>query len=47
MATAWELHKRWPEAEFHVIPDAGHSAGEPGIADALVRATDQYRTNPD
>ncbi len=46
MATAWELHKRWPEAEFHTIPDAGHSAGEPGIVDALVRATDQYRANP-
>jgi proline iminopeptidase len=43
MTTAWELHLRWPEAEFHVIPDAGHSAGEPGIIDALVRATDRFR----
>lgn len=44
MTTAWELHKRWPEAEFRVIPDAGHSAGEPGIVDALLRATDSFRS---
>jgi proline iminopeptidase len=38
---AWELHKAWPEAQFEIIPDAGHSANEPGITDALVRATDR------
>lgn len=42
--TAWELHRAWPEADFEVIADAGHSATEPGIVDALVRATDRYRT---
>jgi proline iminopeptidase len=36
---AWELHKAWPEADLKVIPDAGHSASEPGILDALVQAT--------
>jgi proline iminopeptidase len=36
---AWELHQAWPEAEFKVIADAGHSATEPGIIDALVSAT--------
>jgi proline iminopeptidase len=40
MESAWELHKAWPEAEFIVIKDAGHSASEPGIMDALIRATD-------
>lgn len=40
MQSAWELHKAWPEAEFEVIRDAGHAASEPGIADALIRATD-------
>jgi proline iminopeptidase len=40
MESAWELHKAWPEAEFIVIPDAGHSASEAGIQDALLRATD-------
>jgi proline iminopeptidase len=42
MQTAWELHRAWPEAEFNVIADAGHSALEPGNADALVRATDRF-----
>jgi proline iminopeptidase len=40
--TAWELHQRWPEAEFKIILDAGHAASEPGIIDALVRATDNF-----
>jgi proline iminopeptidase len=44
MTTAWDLHRRWPEAGFEVIRDAGHSAGEPGIVDALVRATDRFRS---
>lgn len=41
--TAWDLHKAWPEAEFRIIEDAGHAAIEPGITDALVRATDRFR----
>ena len=41
--TAWDLHKAWPQAAFVMVPDAGHAASEPGIADALVRATDQFR----
>ncbi len=40
--SAWELHRAWPEAEFHLIPDAGHASSEPGIVDALVRATDRF-----
>jgi proline iminopeptidase len=43
MMSAWELHRAWPEAELRVIPDAGHSAGEPGIVSALVDATDGFR----
>jgi proline iminopeptidase len=42
MTTAWDLHLAWPEAELQVIGDAGHSAFEPGITDALVRATDRF-----
>ena len=42
MKTAWELHQIWPEAEFIVIPDAGHSVSEPGIKDALIEATDRF-----
>ena len=41
--TADELHRAWPEAEYVVVPDAGHSAREPGIARELVAATDRFR----
>ncbi len=43
MTTAWDLHRRWPEADFHLVPDAGHSAGEPGIVDQLILATDRFK----
>lgn len=36
---AWQLHRVWPEAQLKIIPDAGHSASEPGTVDALVQAT--------
>jgi proline iminopeptidase len=39
--TAFELAERWPEAEFNIIPDAGHSAFEPGVALALIAATNR------
>ncbi|MCC0177433.1 prolyl aminopeptidase [Waterburya agarophytonicola K14] len=42
MKSAWELHQAWQEAEFIVIPDAGHSVSEPGIKDALIQATDRF-----
>lgn len=40
--TAWDLHRAWPEAEFEMIGDAGHASSEPGIVDALVRATERF-----
>ena len=46
MKTAWDLHKSFPEADFHIIPDAGHAFNEPGIADRLVRTTDAYASMP-
>ena len=42
MKTAWELHRAWPEAEFHIVGDAGHAFKEPGILDRLIRAADGY-----
>ena len=42
MYTAWDLHKKWPEADFHVIQDAGHSMTEDGIASKLVEYTDKF-----
>jgi len=43
MTTAWDLHRRWPEADFQVVPDAGHAAAEPGTMDRLVTAADRFR----
>ena len=40
--TAWDLHEALPEAEFRLIPDAGHAFDEPGILDALIEATDRF-----
>ncbi|MBE9179456.1 prolyl aminopeptidase [Oculatella sp. LEGE 06141] len=42
MVSAWDLHKAFPEAEFRVIPDAGHSMAEPGIRSALIEASDRF-----
>jgi len=42
MTSAWDLHRAWPEAQLHIIADAGHSISEPGIIDALVSATDRF-----
>jgi len=39
---AFDLHAAWPEADLRVVPDAGHSAFEPGNLRALVEATDRY-----
>lgn len=40
--TAWDMHKAWPEAEFHMVADAGHSAKENGITKRLVEAADKF-----
>lgn len=42
IVSAWELHRAWPEANFKIIQNAGHSATEPGTLDALIRATDYF-----
>ena len=35
----WDLHRAGPDAQLHIIRDAGHSYSEPGIVDALVAVT--------
>ncbi|GAB3122232.1 prolyl aminopeptidase [Glaciibacter psychrotolerans] len=40
--TAWDLHRAWPEADFTLVPDAGHAFDEPGILDTLIAATDLF-----
>lgn len=42
---AHALHQAWPEAEFVVCPRSGHSAAEPEIVDALVRAVQKLTRN--
>ena len=43
ITTADQLARSWPGAGYHVVPDAGHSAMEPGIRAALVSAANRYR----
>lgn len=43
IVTADELARAWPEAEYVVVPDAGHSAMEAGIRGQLVAATERMR----
>lgn len=40
--TAWALRRAWPQARFEMIEGAGHAYNEPGILDALIRATDAF-----
>lgn len=40
---AFALADAWPEARLEIVPDAGHSAMEPGIRRSLVAATDRFR----
>eukprot|EP01138_Halocafeteria_seosinensis_P015241 gb/GECG01015556.1/.p1 GENE.gb/GECG01015556.1/~~gb/GECG01015556.1/.p1 ORF type:complete len:405 (+),score=49.78 gb/GECG01015556.1/:1-1215(+) len=42
MRTAWDLHRAFPEAEFTIIQDAGHSAMEPGTRSELIKACDKF-----
>lgn len=41
--SAYELAARWRDAALTFISDAGHSATEPGIARALIMATEKYK----
>jgi len=41
--SADELAHAWPEAEFTIVRDAGHSAMEPGIREQLVLATERAK----
>jgi proline iminopeptidase len=50
LGTVWRLHHAWPGSELVVVDEVGHDVGSPGVADALVAATDRYardRRDPD
>ncbi|MEE8635359.1 MAG: prolyl aminopeptidase [Acidiferrobacterales bacterium] len=38
LESAFDLQRAWPDARLEIIPEAGHSASEPGIVNALVLA---------
>nr|BDT27228.1 prolyl aminopeptidase [Bacteriovorax sp. HI3] len=40
--SAWALHRAFPEAELHIIGDAGHSLSEKGITSKLIEYTDKW-----
>ena len=41
--SAYDMSQKLKKCELHMIPDAGHSAAEPGIIDGLVRATEKFK----
>jgi proline iminopeptidase len=41
--TAFDLAAAWPSARLTIVPDAGHSALEPGVRRALVAAVERFR----
>jgi proline iminopeptidase len=41
--TADELVKSWLQAEYIIVPDANHSAMEPGIKSELIKACDRFK----
>jgi len=43
LRSAWDLKRAWPAADLRIVPDAGHSAFEPGNTAALVEAMDAFR----
>ena len=44
LESAYKLHKAWPEADYIIVPDGGHSALDPAIRDRLLMATDNARS---
>lgn len=40
---AYDLHRRWPEADLRIVPDSGHAMTEPGIVRELVAATERFK----
>jgi len=44
LESADALSRAWPEADYVIVPDAGHSAMEPGIRKALVQATERFKS---
>lgn len=44
IVTADELARAWPEADYRIVPDAGHSALEPGLQAELIAAVERLKS---
>ena len=42
--SADDLHQAWPQAEYIIIEDAGHSVWEPEIQATLIKTTEKFKT---
>jgi proline iminopeptidase len=42
LVTAWELSKRWTDADLVIVQHAGHATSDGGIPDAIIAATDRF-----
>ncbi|PWK80899.1 proline iminopeptidase [Lentzea atacamensis] len=44
LTTAWEIAKRWPDAELVILNDAGHQAKDGnGMSQAIIAAVEKFR----
>ncbi len=43
IATADELHRAWVGSEMIIVPDAGHSAMDSGVREALIKTTEHCK----
>lgn len=43
LQAAYRLHKAWMGSQLVIVPDAGHASSEPGVAKALVEATERMK----
>ncbi len=45
IVSADDLHQAWPQAEYIIVPDAGHSAWEAGISAQLVAIMERLKNS--
>jgi proline iminopeptidase len=43
IVTAHKLHTEWPEADYIVVPDAGHSSSDDSMRHRLIEATENAK----
>ena len=45
LVAAWELSQRWTNGELVIVYGAGHSPNDPGMAEAVLAATDRFASH--